>query len=189
MVNRGAKLMSVFLSYSSADRKLAEQIREELNRQGLSVWVDTELTPGTKWHDSIDKAIRSADQIVVLVGPKSGADEAQQFTWRTALEAAWQDSGKRLIPVLLRGADLPPFLSTRSYVRLDDSRGVNDLARAVVELVHGERGVGRVGRGRGDTEPTPPETIGTDPNLAGGKGREDRLSEIRDYVERLRSSS
>src|SRR5947209_4640804 len=103
--------MEAFLSYSSADKKLAERLRKELTRDGLSVWSDESLiAPGEKWQQRIEEAIRSSDSILVLVGPRERVDEAQQFTWRVALEAVWKDSSKRLVPILLRGAELPSFV-------------------------------------------------------------------------------
>lgn len=184
--------MNVFLSYSSADRKLAEQLREELGSQGLSVWSDHLIPAGTSWQDRLEDAIRSADSILVLVGPKSGTDEAQQFTWRTSLETVWQNSDKRLIPILLRGAELPPFLSGRNSVRIDDPdpQAVGKVAQAVAKLVQGNPTLEKKWKSGTDATPPPPydpaAIIMKDP---GPPDREGRLSEIRDYVERLRSSS
>lgn len=100
----------VFLSYSAADRGFAERLGDELARQGLSVWLDhRELTPGSNWQEEMEKAIRSSDDILILVGLHD-TDTWQQHTWREALEAAWQDPRKRLIPILLEGAAVPPFV-------------------------------------------------------------------------------
>src|SRR5262245_31960434 len=100
--------MSVFLSYATADREFARGLQGELIDLGISVAIAN----GTR---GSEEAIRSAEDILVLVGLQSDEDEAQKVTWRMALEAVWQDSQKRLIPVLLHGAHLPPFVHGDSW--------------------------------------------------------------------------
>jgi TIR domain len=178
--------MKVFLSYSSADRKLAERIREELGTRGLTVWSSDQVATGAVWRDQIEQAIRAADSILVLVGPKSGMDEAQQFTCRTALEAVWENPGKRLIPILMHGAELPAFLSAWNLVRLGDSRDVGRLARTVVDVLQGKR-VGGGDGGRETSKVTAEPTPIADANS--GSARDARLSEITEYARRLMASS
>ncbi|PYQ58615.1 MAG: hypothetical protein DMF53_20120 [Acidobacteria bacterium] len=89
--------MSTFLSYASADRKVAEKLRDELGKAGIAVWSDTDIVAGERWRDRIEDAIRSASAILVLIGPKNGDDPEQQFTWQMALETVWKDPNKRLI--------------------------------------------------------------------------------------------
>jgi hypothetical protein len=132
--------MEAFLSYSSAEKKLAERLRKELTRDGLSVWQDKSIAAGEKWQQRIEKAIRSSDPILVLVGDR--VDEAQRFTWRVALEAVWKDSSKRLVPILLRGAELPSFVRSGTpgkvrAVQVENSRNVRSVAQAVLDLLNG----------------------------------------------------
>jgi len=145
--------MEAFLSYSSADKKLAERLRKELTRDGLSVWWDEELSPGEKWRHRIEEAIRSADSILVLVGPRDRVDEAQEFTWRVALEAVWRDSSKRLVPILLRGAELPSFVRSGTSgkvraIQVENSRDVRSVAQAVLDLLNGRHPQHRAGKVR-----------------------------------------
>jgi hypothetical protein len=132
--------MDAFLSYSSGDKKLAERLRKELTKEGLSVWWDESTAPGEKWQQRIEKAIRSSESILVLVGDR--VDEAQQFTWRVALEAVWKDSSKRLVPILLRGAELPAFVRSGTSgkvraVQVENSRNVRSVSQAVLDLING----------------------------------------------------
>jgi hypothetical protein len=134
----------------------------------------------------MEEAIHSADQILVLVSPKNGDDPSQQLTWRAALETVWQDPRKRLIPILLRGAAPPPFIYSAAtggqrFVRLDDPHKVSNAVREIVGLIQG-------GRTRDfEAEPHPPEPPIT--QFMDPPSRGDRLSEIKEYAERLRSSS
>lgn len=185
--------MSTFLSYSSADRKMAEKLRDELGKAGIAVWSDTDsLAAGERWRDRIEDAIRSASAILVLIGPKNGDDPEQQFTWQVALETVWQDPGKRLIPILLRGATPPPFLHIAAqdgqpfFVRLDSPRKIKDIVPEIAELIQGKRvrfveqDQRRGTDGARSITPLPPDA-------GQRREREARLSEIRAYVEQLRA--
>lgn len=173
--------MSTFLSYASANRKVAEKLREELGKAGITVWADTGIASGERWRDRIEDAIRSASAILVLIGPKNGDDPEQQFTWQVALETVWQDPGKRLIPILLRGATPPPFLHIAAqdgqpfFIRLDSPRKIKDIVPEIAELIQGKQ----VRFVRSIT-PLPPDA-------GQRREREARLSEIRAYVEQLRA--
>lgn len=183
--------MQVFLSYSAADRKLADRLREELSRDGISVW-DSQGGNGTDWNQQLEKAIGAADDILILVGARSRDDKAQQLTWQLALEAAWRDSHKRLIPILLRDAALPPFVfgdaagdETR-VVRILDPRDVRGAAQAIRGALQrngqeASRGISEE-VGSGSIEVT---TKGSFAVSAKAKQR-DRLEELEKFAERLK---
>jgi hypothetical protein len=169
--------MSTFLSYASADCKVAEKLKDELGKAGVKVWSDIDSATGQEQRDRIEEAIRSASEILVLIGPKNGEDPGQQFTWRVALEAVWQDPRKRLIPILLRGADLPAFVLSGSsgkpkVIRVEDPRDMRSAAQAILDLIHGHRR-------RTAQKGVKIISVSED----GGRG--DRLSEIADYVQQL----
>ena len=177
--------MDVFLSYSHADKKVAERLREALEKRGLSVWSGAQgsHTP-SDWRRRIEEAIHSAREILVLLGSRNGADEEQDFTWRTALEAVWGDPRKRLIPILLRGAELPTFVRSGSSgelrtVRVEDSRDMTGAAQTVLELIQGQRT-----RSYDPASVPPPPQTSTD---SAKDSRSARLSEIAEYAERMRS--
>lgn len=137
--------MDVFLSHPTAESKLAERLSKGLEGRGLSVWFDLEkLAPGSNWRHETEKAIHDAGHILLLIGPKE-PDEIQQFTWRTALEAVWEDPEKHLIPVLYHGADLPAFVlsgSTRDEIevlRLEDPQYLQVVIDAIAKIVRGEQ--------------------------------------------------
>ncbi len=190
--------MQVFLSYSAADRRFAERLGNELRRRGLSVWSDRLLAPGSSWRTEIGKAIRSSDDILILVSPRD-TDATQQFTWREALEAAWQDPRKRLIPVLLRGAQVPPFVygdaagEKAPLVEISDPQDLQSAAGAIVQAL----GQGGIDSGQGIQDIPVPQ--GVDSSTKGNQSyplesyshaveedRHERLQEIEQFAERLR---
>ncbi len=191
--------MDVFLSHSAADMKLAERLTRSLKGQGLSVWFDGhELAPGSDWQHEIEEAIRSAKNVVLLIDRQREPDEVQDFTWRAALEAAWQDARKRLIPVLRRGAELPKFvLSSRPsdeirVVRLEDARALRGVVETIVELANGntKRAAGPPPDELPPDDPSSPKTgypvSGShDPGPKTGS-RDRRLDEIERYARTLK---
>ena len=99
----------VFISYSKNDQKWAERLNTALVASGFSTWLVTERSAlGSSWQQKVEEAVRNTTNIVVLIGPEPS--EFQRFEWGAALEAVWNDPTKQLIPLLLRGADLPSFV-------------------------------------------------------------------------------
>lgn len=97
--------------------------------------------------------IRGAAAVLVVVGAGSQPSETQRWERQAVLEAVWRDPAKRLVPVLLRDAGLPPFL--RSVFPADQPIPVyrlkrlrTDWPRAVADLaavLRGQAGVEDVG--------------------------------------------
>lgn len=68
----------VFLSYSRHNEDTMQRLREDLQRQGISVWTDrTGLKKGSpRWKSEIQEAIEGARCLVVILSP-----EAKNATW------------------------------------------------------------------------------------------------------------
>jgi TIR domain len=182
--------MNVFLSFSSADRKIAAKLRAELVRRGLDVQSDDQaLEPGAEWRRHLEKAIGSADMIVVLVSPK-GPDEAQQFSWQEVLAAVWQNPSKKIGALLLGSTEVPVpaffYSSKRPFIvlRIFDPQNLQEIesaAQAVADALTdapARRGMTRgVLGGLGDSIHLP---AGEPPS------RGERLEEIQRYAEHLK---
>jgi hypothetical protein len=189
--------MTVFLSYSSTDKKLADRLRRELMRQGVAVWSDTSLAAGSEWRGRIAEAIRSAEAILVLVGPKGEADEAQRSTWQEALEAVWQDPGKRIVPILVQDAKVPTFVYSADVpfqaVRVDHPQHLEGAARAVARILAPTakvRGVDADEIDLGIDIVSVKTGYGIESNPAEIEAeRAERLSEIRRYAEHLKGTA
>jgi len=63
----------LFISYSHTDVKWLERIRTMLSplirEDGIRIWDDTQITPGSKWRIDIANAIDSAQVALLLVRP------------------------------------------------------------------------------------------------------------------------
>jgi hypothetical protein len=101
--------MNVFLSYSEADRKWAEQLRSGLSEAGLEVWNPArDLVPGSNWHLELGKALERSEAMIVLLSPSAVKSSSVLAEIEYALGAA-QFRG-RLISVLLRPTEEVPWI-------------------------------------------------------------------------------
>jgi len=123
----------VFISYSRRDDAVMRRVVKYLRGRGIKAWVDNEkLIPGTPvWEHEIEKAIKEAFAIVVILSP-----DAKKSEWVLREITLADQYQKRAFPVLVTGKneDSIPFrLITRQFVdiRENESAGLNSLSSAL----------------------------------------------------------
>lgn len=123
----------IFLSYSRKDEEPMRLIAKFLRAQGIKVWVDNEkLIPGTPiWEDEVEKAIRNAVAIVVVLSPDSKNSE-----WVKREMTMADQYQKRVFPVLTRGDETTSIslrLINRQFVDLRQNwdEGLKSLSDAL----------------------------------------------------------
>ena len=104
-------MANVFLSYAREDEAAAKQLAEGVRDAGHEVWWDRHIQGGSRFSTEIDRALKSAEVVVVLWSPAS-IDSA----WVQDEAAEGRDSG-RLVPVSL-GGTRPP-LGFRQFHTID----------------------------------------------------------------------
>ena len=126
-----------FMSYSREDTVKQRRVVKELRSRGINIWVDVEnLTPGTPtWEREIEKAIRGAMGIVVLLSP-----EANNSEWVRREISFGEQHRKRIFPVLIEGDDntsTPLRLSNHQRVdlRTKFEDGLDELAVAIKDYI------------------------------------------------------
>ncbi|MEO7240826.1 MAG: TIR domain-containing protein [Sphingomicrobium sp.] len=113
---------SVFLSYARHDAPRAKALVAALTDAGVTVWWDGLIEAGAGFTESIERALETADAVIVLWSAASvGSDWVRD-------EAARGRDRHRLIPITLDGSQPP--LGFRQYQTLDFSswRGRADAA-------------------------------------------------------------
>ena len=107
---------SIFLSYSSKDRRLAHRVASGLLAQGLSVWYDKELAAGAAYRSAIQAALDAADIVLVLWTP-------------AAAESAWvrdeADAGSRrgkLFSIACERTAVPTGYRRSVFARIGNAR-------------------------------------------------------------------
>ena len=89
----------VFLSYSRDDVSIMMRIRKELEDEGIGVWTDEGLVPGTEsWKRDIERAIKGALGFVVLLSPT-----AKQSLWVERELGFARVHEIKIFPVLVHG--------------------------------------------------------------------------------------
>ena len=106
--------MKIFLSYSSAQRAIAEPLSLALEAEGHDVFFDRhDLPAGDAYNSRIREAIADADRFVFLVSPESLREGSYAQTELKLAQARWPRPGGRVLPVMAKPTPfdlLPPYL-------------------------------------------------------------------------------
>src|SRR5215211_523041 len=102
------KPLRIFCSYSHKDEDYLNELRawlRGLERQGqIEWWHDREIVPGWEWEEAIDKNLRTADIIFLLVTPDFMASD---YVFEREIDRAIErhERGEaRVIPIIVRPA-------------------------------------------------------------------------------------
>jgi hypothetical protein len=121
------------MSYSRRDEAVMRRVAAFLRKQGINVWVDNEkLVPGTPiWEEEIEKAIKAASAVIVILSPDSKNSE-----WVRREITLAEQYRAQIFPVLVRGdeeSSITIRLITRQYVDLrhNEDIGLNSLNAAL----------------------------------------------------------
>lgn len=145
----------IFLSYRRDDTSAAAgHLREQLiDRFGPDAVFDVEhsIAPGGDFQQTVSQAVRRSDSVLVLIGPEwlssmdamggRRLDDPHDFVRREVALALV--GGKRVIPVLLDGAQMPPAsvlpdelraLAGRQAIQIDARHFERDIADLIDRL-------------------------------------------------------
>lgn len=114
--------LKIFISYARDDRRVAQLVAERLSAAGASVLLDLEMPMGASFTDSLVEAIRSSDCVIALMSPSYFASR-----WSQAEIVQSLDSGKRVIPVLVRPCEIEGPLSYLQWLDLKDPVAMDRL--------------------------------------------------------------
>lgn len=127
----------VFMSYSRRDDTVMRRIVAFLRKEGIKVWLDNEkLIPGTPiWEEEIEKAIKGASAIVVILSPDSKGSE-----WVRREISLADQYRKRVFPVLVGGdeeSSISLRLINRQYVdiRKNEDTALRSLETALSDYL------------------------------------------------------
>jgi hypothetical protein len=139
-VTRSAPRYDVFISYCHADTDAAELLLGELRRLRVDIrpFIDKEgLEPGAAWQRKLYQSIDSARKVMALYSPSYLNSKACQEEYNIARVLHRRSSERVLFPILLRTADLPPYMREWQYIdcrEADPQRLVDACGRLVAEL-------------------------------------------------------
>ena len=130
--------MDIFISYSSHDAPLAEQLVYRLRGDGHTVFFDRQsLPPGEAYDKRIRDAIEACDRFVFLVSPASIAPGSYALSELTMASQRWPSPVGHVLPVEVGRIDydtLPPYLGAVTVFRTG-----GDLVAELVALISGQQ--------------------------------------------------
>jgi TIR domain len=141
--------IEVFISYSHKDEALRDKLGTHLSllkRQGIiDEWHDRRIGAGQEWAGVIDERLNSAAVILLLVSPDFlASDYCYDLEMKRALERHGAGDA-RVIPVILRHADLEgaPFAKLQALPKdakpvkswSDEDEAFADVARGIRKAV------------------------------------------------------
>jgi hypothetical protein len=133
-------MADVFISYRhvSPDQDLAAELARYLGEHRVSCFVDTGIHIGEEWDKVIDRELRAAQALVVLLSVDSIRSDAVRYEVKLAHE-----SGKRIFPVRIGydGAlplDLGYYLDRIQYKLWRHGESFAPICGAILDGIHGD---------------------------------------------------
>jgi len=112
--DKGKRLL---ISHSSKDKAFANCLYADLVEQGHNPWLDDrDIKPGQSIPKEIQKALKHADYILVLLSPSSIISDWVAAEWEAAYWDEITNQKIKVIPLLIENCDVPPLLKTKKYI-------------------------------------------------------------------------
>lgn len=129
----------VFLSHNSIDKPWVVQLKDDLIRYGLSVWLDKdEIRPGDLFAEALEEGLESCKAIALIISPEAiDSGWVKEEYYRALSLTKDKQHPLQFIPVILRDAEVPGFVKSRNWI---DFRDDNKYSENVWQLVWGISG-------------------------------------------------
>lgn len=125
----------VFVSYSHQDEVWLKRLQIHLKplvREGMTIWDDTKIKPGSRWQDEIHQAIATAKVAVLLISADFlASDYISEKELPPLLEAAKED-GAVVLPIIVSPSRFPK-------TALAQFQAVNSPDKPLIKLSPGEQ--------------------------------------------------
>jgi hypothetical protein len=126
----------VFLSHNSIDKPWVVQLKDDLIRYGLKVWLDKdEIRPGDLFAEALEAALENCKAIALIISPQAmDSGWVKEEYYRALSLSKDKRLPLQLIPVILREAEVPGFVKSRNWI---DFRDESKYSENVWQLVWG----------------------------------------------------
>src|SRR5687768_13790903 len=126
------KKFDVFLSHNSKDKPWVIKLKGFLQTQGIKVWLDKdEIRPGDLFARALEMGIEESKSVALIISPEAMDSGWVKAEYYRALSLATNNQ-LQLIPVLYRKAQLPGFLSDRSWVDFSNENEYDENIRNLI---------------------------------------------------------
>jgi hypothetical protein len=133
------KKFDVFLSHNSRDKPWVIGLKNSLETRKVKVWLDKdEIRPGDLFAEALERGIAESKAVALIVSPASMDSGWVKAEYYRALSFA--TNGKlQLIPVLYKNAEIPGFLSDRSWVDFSHEHEYEEKVELLVWGITGKK--------------------------------------------------
>lgn len=137
-------MKKIFVSYSTKDRVIVSLLCKEIERCGVSVWLDErELGIGDPLVSRIFAALQTVDYVLTVISGNSLRSDWCKREFEAAAAAEIEQGRELIMPVLVEGSDLPDYLRGRKYCNFSDSKIFETELAKLVESLGGASYKGR----------------------------------------------
>lgn len=129
-------MASVFISYSSKDRKVALRVAKDLKRLHHDIWLDEwQIKIGQCIPTEIQNGIEASDYVIVLLSEHSVESKWVDREWKTAYWEEVNANSITILPACIEPCKVPKLLQTKKYADLYHSYD-KGLYEIVTSLEH-----------------------------------------------------
>lgn len=133
-----------FISYSSIDAYVANQISIALQKSGFNTWLDQkDIVIGQPIVDRLGKGISDeSDYVIILISQNSLVSEWCKLELAMAYQKELEQKRIVLLPVLIDESDIPIELRTKKYYLLDtdSDESLDSMVEEISTLVNIQSG-------------------------------------------------
>ena len=134
---------NIFMSYSRRELGFVDDLVSNLEGEKYHVWLDYRaLIPGSPWNVQIEKGLKEADTVLLVVSKAALASKYVTSEWHHFL-----DTKKRVILLIFEAVDLPKELEKFEWVdfRGSYSAGLKELFSQLKQPIQEEHPVPETG--------------------------------------------
>ena len=183
MTDATPPLFDAFISYSHADAEHAQSLLRELKARDLSVWIDAEqIQPGDLFVKVLETGMQASRCILLVVSPRSQASDWVTEEYANAMNlinGRRDEIPRKLVPVLIDGAQPSGFLASRQQVDLRTPAGRGKALDQLAAMLNASKGR----TARATSRPAPPAPIA---QPAADGSAMDEVQYLTRYIARLR---
>jgi hypothetical protein len=131
----------VFLSHNSIDKPWVIQLKDDLTRYGLKVWLDKdEIRPGDLFAEALEDALENCKAIALIISPQAmDSGWVKEEYYRAVSLSKSKQLPLQMIPVILREAEVPGFAKSRNWIDFRDENQYNENVWRLVWGISGHK--------------------------------------------------
>ncbi|MAP55331.1 toll/interleukin-1 receptor domain-containing protein [Altibacter sp.] len=123
------KKNKIFISYSRADTDYVSKLVTDLRSMDFEVWFDKNIRSGEEWDNVIEREIKKADAMILVLSATSVASDNVKDEMSYALEL-----DKHVSPIKIEPCAVPMRLARKQHIDFTETTYEKGLTRLVEDL-------------------------------------------------------